>query len=272
MEVGILEKSSRVRMARVSLDMPDGLLSFSLEGSTHLHGRLLACGWMKVEEMLKSSGSSCALLLPRRPSLRSGSARNLVCFPAAALVENFCFRRAFETAIKCPCGWFWSFGWKRKRAVHRDDETRHERQPLPQAHRPTCALFPEACEFLPPFEARLASRFCCRYRSVCIVRTRRLIRDGRPRSPCMRDGPEKVAVGATPKCLVFGSAYLPATHDQSRGGSPFARIARLIWQCKCLAGTKWTNRGSESVGAAAPTVSPLPIALLGSSVGAEAPT
>jgi hypothetical protein len=151
-----------------------------------------------------SSGSSCAPILPRRPSLRSGFARKSdllsCCRPG---VENFCFHAARETAIKSAYGWFWSLGWKRRRVVRRDDEMRRERQPLPSAHRPACALLPEACEFLPPFEARMASRFCCRYRSVCIVRTRRRIRDGRPPSPRTRDGPEKVAVGATPKCRVI---------------------------------------------------------------------
>jgi len=87
--------------------------------------------------------------------------------------EIFNFRGTAGTAIKCPYRWFLRLLGGAGTWVCQDTKRRSQGQQLPRAQRPTCALFPYLNECLPPFEARLASRFCCRFYSCVTMHVRR---------------------------------------------------------------------------------------------------
>src|SRR4051812_10316719 len=114
----------------------------------------------KVEsrDVLPSGLLPCACLACFAVDCETAFAPSAV-FSLHSPYKLFCFRGTAGTAIKCAYGLFQILQVGREGAGDKDAETRPEGQQIPRAHKSSCALFLCLNRCLPPFEARLASRF-----------------------------------------------------------------------------------------------------------------
>lgn len=176
----------------------------------------------------------CACLACFAPRLRSDPCACCCVVFYAQPTSTFCFRGAAGTAIKCAYGLFQSHPGGAWNGRGRDAETRPEGQSVPRAHRFSCALFLYLNECLPPFEARLASRFAAASAASVTMHAAARMHRGRPHNPNTRDGPERSPSVKNENFRVSGSAVcLPA--NQGRGGSPNMRIQPCGEMCKRIA-------------------------------------
>ena len=130
--------------------------------------------------------------------------------------STFRFRRTARTAIKCAYDVFQSLRLRRGQPCYRSTKMRPMGQNVPRAHRSSCAPFLRLNECLPPFEARLASRFAalvllvsrCMPPPECIV--------AGPLTRNMRDGPERSPSGETRNLPSIWKRCLPTSKSRQR--------------------------------------------------------